>query len=205
MNVIQRLLQLTREQTRIKAQIDQLRARVDARAREEWQRTGAAPRWSARGLGSVRLDGADLGPRPYVKNETDFANYVAQRWPSEVIATIEVPADRLEEAVEALQFADIPTTARVQVRSAWARQYLESLDVEQDQEPDGTPMNEWFAIDPETGEVVPGVSAAVNPPKLVVTLDREVKAKAVEEAAAEVAMWEDEQDNTSEQEQEAGE
>lgn len=182
------LLELTAEQHHIARRIDLIRARIDERARTQFATTGAAPVWKLPKLGQIRLDGIDPDPKPYVENEAELASWLAQRQPTEVTATIEVPADKLEAALEVLGFAEIPIDrSEVTPRPAGVGQLLKHATLVED---DDAPKNarRWFVVDEETGEVVPGLAGRLSSsPRLVVSVDKDRKAAAVDQADREDA------------------
>ncbi|WP_053207967.1 hypothetical protein [Jiangella muralis] len=179
------VLRLTAQQHATKARIDRLRARIDERARAEWQATGAAPSYKIRGLGTIRLDGADLDPKAVVSDRAEFASFVAEQWPTEVVATITVPADQLPAALEALDFAGVPVEeSDATVREAFQGKYLGELVVEKDPAaPEGE--TRYYAADRKLGVIVPGLGGKPSNPHLTVAVDKDAKADAIEAALAE--------------------
>lgn len=177
----------TLEQAKLKARIDARRARIDEAARATWQATGAAPQWKLPGAGAVRLDNVAGEPTPAVTGPAEYASWVAERHPSEVVATITVPADRLADALEALEFAGVDVeTSDATVRPAFQSKHLSTLSLDREPEPDEHGHRGWYAVT-EDGEVVPGIVGLTPEPRLVVTVDRDVKRAALAEVAAEVA------------------
>lgn len=177
---LRRLLELTLEQQRIKRLIDLSRARIDEVARSEHARTGAAPTWKIKGLGQIRLDGVDPEPIPYVADGPEFGSWLAQQHPSEVRASIAVPADRLEEAIDALGFAEIPVeSSTAEPREAFLSRFLDTLTLVDVEDGHG-----WQAVD-DQGQLVPGVGGRVaSSPRLVVAADRAAKQAVIDDADA---------------------
>lgn len=137
-------------------------------------------------LGEVRLDGANGDPKPYIVDDDAYASWVAERYPSQVTATITVPADRLPDALEALEFAGVDDfSARVvPTRDGLTHMGKASL------EPDG---DGWVAVSVD-GEVIPGVkgrrpegSWKVCPNRSVLA---EAKGAALDEVRRELAALE---------------
>lgn len=188
---LRELLDLTAEQHRIKRRIDLVRARVDARARSEYDTTEVAPTWKMPKLGQIRLDGCGGDPVPYVTDDDVLTGFIAQRTPDDVVATITVPSHKLTDALEVLGFADVHATATVTARPAAVEALLKHatlVDAWEDV-PEGEPKPEprWFAVDAE-GEVLPGVAGRLaSAPRLVVAVDPAFKAKVTAEADAEDA------------------
>lgn len=187
---LRELLTLTGEQHRIKRRIDLVRARVDARARTEYDTTGIAPTWKMPKSGQIRLDGCGGDPIPYVVNDSTVAEHIAQRTPDNAVATITVPADKLEAALEVLGFADVHVTrSEVTARDSAVAALLKDATLVDTWEglPDDAekPDPRYFAVDPD-GQVIPGVSGRVpSAPRLVVAVDPAVKAALTAQADAE--------------------
>lgn len=171
------LLDATAAKAAVEARIGVLRDRLDVEARRRWTEEGAAPTWKAAGLGSAAWEGADAPAKPHVRDAAAFAGWLAQQRPAEVVATIAVEADALAEALDALRFAGVAASATVEARPAYLAAYLPTLALDLAEE-----GAELTAVDPATGEVVPGLGATRGAPRLVVRLDRERKAAAVAEA-----------------------
>ncbi len=191
-NELREILELTLEQQRIKRLIDLRRAKLDQFARDELERTGAAPTWKIRGLGTIRLDGAGVDPEPiaYIADENALASYVAERTPTEAIATIVVPAGKLAEALEALGYAGIePERSTVVARSHQAAAVLASATLVLDDDADAVDgaAPKYLAVDPD-GQVIPGVAGRLTDPqpRLVVVADKEAKAAVIAAADAEL-------------------
>lgn len=171
------VLTATADKTRAEARIARLRAVLDAEARRRHAEEGAAPSWKARGLGAVRLDGADAPLAPYVDDPEAVASYVAERAPSETVATITVPAGHLEAALEALDLGGVVVEgSRVEVRPAYLERLLDELEA----------IDADTVADPSSGAVVPGVRATRPAARLVVALDRDAKARVLAEVDAEL-------------------
>lgn len=201
---IERLLEATAAQTAIKVRIDRLRTDLHREAVTRWQADGAAPTWKAKGLGTVRLDGADADRRAKVVDASEFTSWLAQRQPAAVDARIRLHPDQLEPALEALRFAGVTVTgadldADPHVTAdilANLHLTIEGGDVyEGDQDP---VTRQWetvvaHTLDNTTGELVqvPGIGAhPPAPPKLVVSLDAERKRQLLEDAIAELEVEE---------------
>lgn len=188
------LLELSLEQAALKRRIDLVRDEVDAYARAELDTKGAAPTWKIKGLGQVRIDGYDPDPDPvpYVADEDEFATYVAGTQPTEVIAAVAIAVDRLDEAMEALGFAGVPTLgATVRTRGNVDSRVLANVTLidrweDLPADTDDKPEPRWVAYD-DAGNEVTGVSARTggSQPRLVVAVDRPAKAAA--EAAVDAA------------------
>jgi hypothetical protein len=197
-NELRTLLELTLDQHRTKRLADLARARVDELARTTLETTGAAPSWKIPGLGQIRLDGAaaDETPTAYIADETALASYVAERWPTEAIATITVRADQLEAALESLRFAEVDVDgSSVMARSHQAAKVLaavtlveeQTADVELGEGEEPAPPS-WVAVDVD-GQIVPGVAGRITPaaPRLVVAADKSAKDAVSAEADAQYA------------------
>lgn len=192
--VIRKLLTATAEKTGAERRIALLRDQLDREARRRYSEEGAAPTWKAPRLGVVRLDPKDA--KPYVDDAQAFANYVAERHPDEVEATITLPAASLEAAIDALDFAGVGDyRALLEVREPFRTKLLEELKVETtaavDPSPSGdSPVEVAYSalrlLDETTGEVEAVAGVKVHPPgaTLVVTLDRDAKARAIADADA---------------------
>lgn len=163
-------------------------ARLDAAAKAEAERlrlTGHAGDRHTTKVGVLRCDGLNRPPTPVVEDEEAFASWVAQRRPDAVTATITVPADKLEAAIECIEFAGISDyAAQVRVKSPTA----ELKDVEL--VPDAEAKSGWVALAPPEENagvpavppVVPGVGGVAAPIRWVLTPQSAAK-KAVEEEA----------------------
>jgi hypothetical protein len=170
------VLELTLLQHRVKKAIDLRRGKLDEVARAEWQATGGAPQWKIRDRGTIRLDGADSPAKPTVKDAGAFSSYVAERFPHEVTATITIESAHLEAALEALQFAGIPTNrVEATVRPAFQTVLLDGLLIEPEVDLDEHGNRQYFAVDAKTSEVVPGIGGIDPTPKLVVVADPAAK------------------------------
>lgn len=194
--VLERILEATADATAAKRRVDRYRELLFDEAKARFAAEGAAPTWKRRGLGAVRLDGADSPPSPVITDPAAYASWMAERHPSEVTARLTVPADRLAEALDALEFAGLSDmSADLEVRPAWSQAFLAGLQLDEVKPPvPGVSSGEWQAlvVDEATGEasVVPGVGGNPPVPRLVVSLDAARKRKAVEEADALVEVEE---------------
>lgn len=157
----------------------QLRADLEARAREAKARDGVAPTWRASGLGTASY--SDPQPKVTVKDRAAFASWLGQRHPENVDASITVFAagpDVLERALAALAENDVPVgPVELAIRPAFEKQFLAGCAAVDD-----PPTDEVFA--PESGERVDGLHLApAAPGRLSVRLNPEAKARATAEAA----------------------
>jgi hypothetical protein len=184
--ILQRILGATADKARAEAVIARLREGLHAEAMRRFRDEGAAPSWKARGLGSARLDGADAPPKVFVSRDGEFADWLAQRQPESVVATLTVPADRLADALDALGFAGVDATAQVVTGPAaltWVDEHTRAVQLEEDRwsvvavDEDGKRTDE--------GEI-PGLLASRSAPRIVISLAPEVKAQAVSDALAEL-------------------
>jgi hypothetical protein len=184
-STLNRLLEATAAKVAAETRIGALRLDLETEARRRFTEEGAAPSWKAAGLGSVRLDGADAAPKPYVRDESEFASWLAQNYPTEAVATVTVDPDKLADALAALALAGVAATAKVEPRPGFVSTWLPALELDQ-----VSPDAEVAAIDPATGQFVPGIGATRAAPRLVVSLDKDRKATAVAEAEAELELEE---------------
>lgn len=192
--VFERVLELTKQQHRLKYQIDKLRGRADESARAQWQADKTRDtKWEIPGLGTVRLDGTSGEVTPKVTDDQEFASYVAERYAHEATATITLPAGQLEQALEALGYAEVKyDKAEVAVRPAFTTRILADVILSREEPAEeGAEPGPWFAqyVDPKSGviERVPGVGVEQAMPKLVVVVSNEAKADVIAEAKAELA------------------
>lgn len=189
-DTIERLLEATAQASALKAKVDVWRTELHDEALREYARTGAAPTWAVRGLGKVRLDGADAPRRPHVADHDAYASWVAQRRPDVVTATIVLDSpDTVEAALEALTFAGIGTGAvTLDVQPIWTAELLDgaTVTVDHDTNPDGD-LVEDVAVSNDAGEVLPFLGAnKPAAPRIAVTLDPARKRTAIAEAEAEL-------------------
>lgn len=189
------ILELTLAQHQLKRAIDLRRARIDEMARAEFARTGSAPSWKIRDLGTIRLDGADAPPKPEVNDAAAFASWIAERYPHEVTGTIKLDGTQLTAALEALDFAGVPHLgADLEVREAFQALFLKSLRVDRDdpdpENPDAPRPHFAILVDGDSGEVttVPGVGAVQPGMKLYVSSDTAAKSDALAEVEAETKL-----------------
>lgn len=169
-----------------------LRAEVLDRAVARWAEDGAAPTYRVPGFGAISLSVPQQ--KVVVDDAGEFASWVAQRYPDEVVAnvTIAVPTPLLEELLERIR-ADVDEvsaelSARVDVRPQFAKRLLEQNVAVADS------GDTRAAIDTGTGEVVAGVKVipgadpdnpdAPKPRSISVRLDPQAKADAEAQASA---------------------
>lgn len=182
----QQILEATAQKAYADARITALRGRLYEHMRRRWQEDGAAPAAKMKGLGAVRLDNTDSTPKPYVRDADAFNSWVAEHYSTEAVATIEISPERLEEALELLSFAGIQREAvTVTARPGFVNALLPELEV--DVLPQDGAAPEVVAVDPKTGEMVPGIGATVAEPRLVVSLDKDRKAEITEQVELEIA------------------
>lgn len=188
-DLLEGILEATAAEAAAKARITLLRAELEAEGRRRLAAEGAAPSWNAPQLGKVRLD----PPSEWAATVADpsaFGSYIAQHHPSEATAVVRIPAADLDDALTALGFVGIAhEEARVEVRPAFRETYLPGLivDVEEQADEDGAVDRTITVVDPATGQLVDGLSAQRSAAKLVVSLDRNRRAAAVDAAKAEAA------------------
>ena len=188
---LREVLDLTTRQHATKARIDILRSRLDAAARAEWERTGAAPSWKTKGMGVVRLDGADADLTATVTDGHAYASYMAEHHPSETVATLTLDPTQLEAALQALEFAEVTVhMADVTARPGFAKVHLAGLTLITHKDEDGKDVHEFLEVDGEddgSGEAwnVPGLTAMQPPPRFVIAVDAKAKSDAVHEAVLE--------------------
>lgn len=174
------LLEATAAKTAASRRIDRLRDVLDTEARRRYAAEGAAPTWKAPKLGSVRLDPKDA--KAYVADADAFASYVAQRFPSEVAARIELDAVQLEAALEALTFAGVTVhRSAVEVRPSFVEALLSNAEVLYTEDPaqgaePGKPLKVVARVVDGTLEAIDGTDVLPPTATLVVTLDRTRKA-----------------------------
>lgn len=184
------ILEATADEVSAKARVAGIRATLEDEARRRTHDEGAAPTWNATGVGRVSYQ--DVGKwSASVADPQAFASYVAEHHPDNVTATVHLNAADLEAVLEALEFAGIrPLRSELEVREPFGSAYLKGLEVAVDEsardEATGA-IERTFTVtdvDQATGVVreVPGVSGSRTPGKLVVSLDRDRKADAVEAA-----------------------
>lgn len=189
--ILDALLEATADEATAKARIASLRASLEEEARRRFQTERAAPSWNAPELGKVRFDPPGKWEAMVVDHDA-WGSWVAEHHPSEATGVIRLPAALLEEALMAIGFAlgehgqPNTVTSTVEVRPAWSSTFLGSLtvDVEEESGPDGELIREFAITDPTTGEVVDGVTGTRSAAKLVVSLDRDRRTRAIESARA---------------------
>lgn len=161
-----------------------LKAAAVAEAERIRLTTGLVDRFpSQQHLGNLRLDGADAPAVARVTKGEEFADFLAQHQSDAVTTTITVPADQLEAALQALEFASVPgVTARVDPGPG-AADFLERRCVIQADKDTG----EWTVLhvdDEKHTHVVPGVLASKPAPRWVLSAAADKKREAIELAEA---------------------
>jgi hypothetical protein len=145
---------------------------------------------SDRGLGSLRLDGAGAPPRPVISKREEVASWLAERSPGLVTATITVPADKLEDALKVLSYAELdgPTvTAKVVPadEDLAVRWIAQNCIAQADPDTPGA-WNVLFRDSEGHLSPVPGVNVVQPRPRWVMAVDDERKKDMVATAVAEV-------------------
>jgi hypothetical protein len=178
------ILEATAAEAAAKVRVSTYRAALEDEARRRYDADGAAPAWTAPDLGKVRLE----PPGPWtavVADAVAFGDHVLEHYPTEAVLVIEVPGTDAQAAGEALAFAGVTARARVETRPAWSATYLDSLDVSDDDNGDPSATSavpdEEVAVDP-AGLLVPGITRQRAAAKLVVSLDRNRRTAAINEA-----------------------
>lgn len=180
------------DEAKASAKTARLRVEIDRLAREEYARQGS-DRWKADGLGKshVRLDGTQDGPKVMVVKPAEFASYLGEHAPEYAITTITVPAAQLAAALEALEFAGVTVKSADAAPGPDAAGWVaDNCRATPDPDTGG-----WVVQHVADGAVVasdvPGLGAFLKPARLVVSLDRDIKAtserEAIEEAEADLA------------------
>lgn len=194
---LERLLDVTAQATALKVRADVLRAHLHEEAVRRYHAEEAAPSWSVRGLGKVRLDGADAPRKARVEDAAAYSSWVAEHVPHVATAVIELPPSELEAALEALEFARLEVKAsRVEVDEHYTAAFLDGLELTVEtiheagsEEPLGREIVTALAVDQGSGETfaVPGIGAQAKPSlKLVVNLDPARKRDVIADAEAEL-------------------
>lgn len=185
--LLEGILEATAAEAAAKARIATLRAALEDEARRRFAAEGAAPSWTTAQLGKVRLD----PPSEWAATVADpaaFGSFVAEHYPTEATAIVAIPASDLEDVLQALKFIDVTPVGevRVEVRSAWEEPYVAGLvvDVEETQLEDGAVDRTITVVDPDSGQLVEGMTATRKPAKLVVSLDRDRRTAAITQAQA---------------------
>lgn len=145
---------------------------------------------SDQGLGALRLDNDGKPAVPVIDKPEETASWLAQVEPALVQATISVPVDKLEEALEALGYAGIAgphVTAKVESRDpdATARWLAAHCKVQADPQMPGA----WnvLHVDAEGHTaLVPGASAVRPSPYWVIKTNDDLRAANVATAQSEV-------------------
>jgi hypothetical protein len=168
------------------ARADRLKAAAVAAAERLRLEVGLVDRFpSQQGLGNLRLDGADAKAAVRIEKPAEVADWLAQRRPDLTVATLTVPAARLQDLLDAAEFSDIPVTAEIQLTGdgqQWVKDNCHPVAVE----------GGWVARAVLDGapEEVPGLSASRPAPRWVLTADPKVKklrtAEAVQDAELEL-------------------
>lgn len=178
-----RALTLTADQHRIGYLLTLTRNRISDHLKAQYAATGAVAKFKNRKAGEVRLDGADPEPKAVVTDPAAYASWVAERHPTEAVATIEVPADRLDDALAVLALGGIDDAkAKVEVRDVFKTAHLKGLDLV---EVDDTDPTQWTAYDPESAEQVDGVGGRLRAQVLKVLLPKALKEEIEADATAE--------------------
>ena len=183
--VLQAVLDAEATAAAAKATSERLRAVLVTEANREVTERGVFPTWKAAGTGVARFDAAG----EWVATGFDLADvgsYLAQRHPAGVAATIELmDAAKLPEALEALAFAGI-TVQRSDAlpRPTFLADWSKGLIVDVvEVEAKGEPVKRAFTVmevdEQGVSEVVPGMTGYRSPAKLVITLDKAAKRKAI--------------------------
>ena len=129
--ILEYLLQATAQKTTAEAQIKALREVLEVEANRRLEVEGAAPSWKAAGLGTARLDGMGE-PKAYVKDADSFSEWVRDNHPTEVEATITVPGEKLDEALELLRgIGGIQADGKTQTRPGFVNALLPKLKHEE--------------------------------------------------------------------------
>ncbi|MEG1971461.1 MAG: SAP domain-containing protein [Burkholderiaceae bacterium] len=185
--VLDGILTATADKANAEARIAAYRGILDTEARQRLATEGAAPSWNTPTMGKVRLDPPGNWTAS-VADDKAYGEHVAQHHPTEATVALYFNATDVDAALTALGFAGVtPTDSRIEVRPAYTTALLASatIDViEAETDPEtGEPDGErTFIVADGTGTVVPGLSAARTPAKLVVSLDRERRTRALDEA-----------------------
>lgn len=197
--ILDALLEATADEATAKARIASLRASLEEESLRRFITERAAPSWNAPDLGKVRFDPPGKW-EAMVADHDAFGSWVAEHHPSEATGVIRLPAALLEEALMAIGFAlgeygqPNTVTSSVEVRPAWSSTFLGKLAVDVEETPPTATLgdgehevndgpNRTFTItDPDTGELVDGVTGTRSAAKLVVSLDRDRRTQAIESA-----------------------
>lgn len=179
------VLELTATQAKTKARIDLIRERLSADFKAQLAESGIAPTWKLPNLGSVRLDGFTPKPVAYIKDTDAFTDWVAQRYPTEVTATITLDdVTNLEDALAALEFAGIKVAAATVTARPTATDMVLGPAELIDGEPDADGNPTWDVVD-DDGELIPGAAGRTGTPTLVVSVDAALKKDMAAAAALE--------------------
>lgn len=175
------ILTATAEEASAKARIARYRATLEETARERYRTEGAAPTWKAPGAGTVAFT-APGEWKATIGDPVAFAEWAAQNHPANVAATINLNADDLEAALNALRFAGIEATATVTPRPAWVGTWLDSLEVEVTEPTDEHDERTHVIVDPTDGLLPDGLTITRSTGGLRVTLDRDRRSAAIRAA-----------------------
>jgi hypothetical protein len=197
-DVFPRYMEVRAELQRWQDLHDLLRAEVDRLAKQEWQ-VRSAKSWKASGIGDLRLDGTDSPPQVIIDDPAAFASYVAQQDPDLVVATITVPAGQLEDALDAMRFADVPVdksqvVVPPGVSKAWVKgntRPVADVTNEGDQQRWVVQQTRTLIVEGEekttvVTDRVPGLAAFKAGPTLKVILDPALKEQIGKGAAADL-------------------
>lgn len=138
-------------------------------------------------IGAIRLDGSDLPARPLITDTDQLGSWLAEHHPSLVTASIRVPVNRLEDALEALGYAGMgnDTEATITPRD----EALAWLNDECIVQADPQLARAWNVLHrDDEGHLtqVPGTTARPPFPTWKVLVDKEQKAAAQADAQLEV-------------------
>lgn len=188
---VQELLAARAEADAHRARADVLAAGLKQLALDRYREDGTITKWRVAGLGEVRLDKADIPARPTIVKPAEFADHLAQRDPAAVVATITLPADQLAAALDALAFAGIGgvTAAAAPIPDRAADWLADHAMVRAHPDTPGA----WQVVEVEDrdgvtvllGEVA-GVTGIRPAPSLYVSVDRDLRARRVAQATADL-------------------
>ena len=146
--------------------------------------TKSSDRWTCeQGLGVLRLDGLNKPAAPTTAKPTEFANWLAERAPHLVTATVKIPAEQLQSVLDAIEFAGVTDVEATVLPGPGSSDFLAERCVIQ---ADPDVAGEWNVLHvTEAGhtEPVPGVTALKPSPRWVLTPTPALKKQAAEEAA----------------------
>ena len=184
---LQLLLGATQDQARAKATVDACRERLTRIAKERVLQDGAAPTWKSE-QGTVRWDQPTGASTSIVKPE-QLADRIAQTHPELVTATIQVPAAQLDQILQAIEFGGFQhEAASVSISDSAATTWLgtNATVIVSDATDSGYEVVEVDKDgNPVRTSTVPGVIAVRGTPRLVVSLNSDLKKRATAEGTAE--------------------